>query len=86
MEDIRKGLPAEWFVGLNILTADEVKHLPICTPVRIIGASRRGEKTTLLCTVVQSGNKKVLAYYDEWGLRVTRNIVERPRKVYAVKR
>lgn len=80
-----KGLPPEWFSGLEVLPALEVKKLPVGARVMIVGADRRGRKSTLDCSVTQSGKVKVLAYRDEWGIRVTKKIAELPRKVFAVK-
>jgi len=80
-----KGLAVEWFRGLNVLPAAEVKKLDLGARVMIVGADRRGVKSVLECTITQSGRQKVLAYRDEWGIRVTKRITEMSRKAYAVK-
>ena len=80
-----KGLPPEWFSGLEVLPALEVKKLPVGARVMIVGADRRGRKSTLDCSVIQSGKQKVLAYRDGYGIRLTKKIAELPHKVYAVK-
>lgn len=44
----------------KLLTAKEVKKLPVGTKVIVIGADRRGECTRQECTVSQSYKSKVL--------------------------
>lgn len=46
----------------KVLTAAEVKKLPVGTKVTIIGADRRGECTRQECTVAQSYKTKVLRW------------------------
>ena len=84
--DKKIGVPPEWFFGLDVLTAKEVRELPLASAVMVISADRHGEKQTLDCAVVRSGNKKVLAYRDGYGDRATMQITEYPRKWYAVRR
>ena len=82
-----KGMPLEWFTGLHILTADEVRHLPLNTAVMIISADRHGVKQVLDCVVRMdsAGIRKILVY-ESHGARFGKLIRETPRKVYAVKR
>ena len=86
MEDEReKLLPPEWFRGMKKLSVDQVKKMELGSTVYMIGADRHGEKTTLECTVVNSGIHKVLAYRDGYGYRLTKPIRNYAGKVFAVK-
>jgi hypothetical protein len=82
-----KGMPLEWFAGLHILTADEVRHLPLNTAVMIISKDRYGIKQVLdyVVRLDTDGIKKYLVY-ESHGARFGKNIRETPRKVFAVKR
>ena len=79
-----KRLPPEWFSGLIIVDAAEVKKMSAGQKVLEIGADRHGEKQTLHCTVVYSGKTKVLSYYDGYGYRITKPIRKTPNRVFAV--
>lgn len=68
----------------KVLTAAEVKKLPVGTKVIIIGADRRGECTRQECTVSQSYKTKVLRWenlYDHGFLTIRDN----PNKRYVLK-
>ena len=70
----------------KVLTAAEVKKLPVGTKVIIIGADRRGECTRQECTVSQSYKTKVLRCssffdYDTKFLPIRDN----PNKRYVLK-
>ena len=80
-----KRLPPEWFRGMKKLSIDQVKRQELGSMVYLIGAARHGEKTTLECTVVNSGIHKVLAYRDGYGYRLTKPIRNYSGKVFAVK-
>lgn len=80
-----KMLPPEWFRGMKKLSVDQVKKLESGSVVYLIGADRHGEKTTLECTVVNSGIHKVLTYRDGYGYRLTKPIRKYAGKVFAVK-
>lgn len=80
-----KMLPPEWFRGMKKLSVDQVKKLESGSVVYLIGADRHGEKTTLECTVVNSGIHKVLAYRDGYGYRLTKPIRNYAGKEFAIK-
>jgi len=68
----------------KLLTAKEVKKLPVGTKVIIIGADRHGECTRQECTVSQSYKTKVLRWanlYDHGFLTIRDN----PNKRYVLK-
>lgn len=75
----------EWIrPGEKVLTAAEVRKLPVGTKVTIIGADRRGECTRQECTVAQSYKTKVLRWmsFYESG---THPIRDNPSKRYVIR-
>jgi hypothetical protein len=69
----------------KVLTAAEVKKLPVGTKVTIVGADRRGECYRRECTVAQSYKTKVLRWITlyESGFYPIRDI---PSKRYLLGR
>ena len=68
----------------KVLTAAEVKKLPVGTKVIIIGADRHGECCRRECTVSQSYKTKVLSWsniYDHGFLPIRDN----PSKLFVLK-
>lgn len=57
----------------RMLTAEEVKALPVGTTVTKHGRDRRGYPTELICDIVLDGKTKRLRYYD-FGERMVKRI------------
>lgn len=72
-------------VRKKILTAAEVRELPIGTAVELHGYDRYGSPSWLELTVVQSGRKKILTTRDYYGNRIEKQIRDYPNKWYAIK-
>lgn len=68
-----------------MMSAEEVRKLPVGSIVIWHGRDRRGYSTALDCTVVQSGKTKKLAYRDELGLQVLKPIRDIPNKYFTLK-
>ncbi len=73
----------EWYAGRKVLTAEQVKALPVGAPVEVISADRHGEKQTLACAVAQYGKQKRLSFRDWRGERCVIPIRDYPNKVFA---
>lgn len=68
----------------KVLTAAEVKKLPVGTKVIVIGADRRGECTRQECTVAPSYKTKVLSWMNFYGSG-TYPIRDKPNKRYVIR-
>ena len=69
--------------GKEVLTADQVKQLPAGSKVTLHGCDRYGMATQIECTVVQSGRKKVLEWFDKSGFQFKlKSIQNYPNKYY----
>ena len=66
------------------LTAEEVKKLGIGAKVNLCGHDRYGYKTWLECEIAQSGNRKMLKYWDYRGVSDLKPIRDYPGKWYEV--
>lgn len=66
----------EDYVGnKRVLTAEEVRKLPVGAKVEIHSFDRHGEHQWLEYIVTQSGKKKVLVHRDPWsGMPITKRI------------
>ena len=79
MNDVR----IEDYIGRKkILTAEEVRKLPIGAKVELHNFSRRGEHQWMEMTIVQSGNKKMLVAWSVWGDKILKPIVTKDRQCY----
>ena len=75
-----------WLVGMKVLTADEVKTLPIGKKVYLIGPDKYGEKTVAEGVIEQIGNvrSKRVCFGSMDGFE-RKMIRDYPGKVWAVK-
>ncbi|MBQ6577451.1 MAG: hypothetical protein IJL91_06860 [Bacteroidales bacterium] len=76
-------LPEEWLYGKKVLTADQVKKLPVGTTIcfhQCYGKS--GEHIWVNCKIVQSGNRKKLSMRDYRGMQVLKDIVTKENIAY----
>ena len=71
-----------WLQGLKVLSAADVKTLPIGKSVMLIGPDRHGSKTTEEGLVVQRGKEKVIRM---WKRIEHVKIRDYPGKVWAIK-
>lgn len=68
------------------LNAEDVRKLPVGSTVIWHGRDRRGYHTELECTLLHSGKKKVLSWWDPGtGLRITKPIRDLPNKFFTLK-
>ena len=65
----------------TVLTAKDVKKLPVGAKVRLHGEDRHGEHCWYDCTVVQSGKKKVLRASGPYSAMIF-DIRDTANKVY----
>lgn len=78
-------IPNEWLAGGTVLTAAQVKKMEPGSRVCVHQCyGRRGEHLWVYATIVQSGNKKKLAYRDYQGLSVYKDIVTRENIAYTL--
>lgn len=71
-----------WLRGMKVLTAAEVKTLPVGTKLFLIGPDRHGSKATEEGLVVQRSKEKVIRM---WKRIEHVKIRDYPGKVWAVK-
>lgn len=75
----------EWLKGWGrILSAAEVKRLPVGTEIALHKSDRHGEHAVLACTVIQYGKTKRLAYRDTWQEKQTLPIRDADNQAYTL--
>lgn len=75
----------EDYVGRKkILTAEEVRKLPIGSKVELHSFGRHHEHIWLEMTVIKSGNKKMLVTWGFWGDKILKPIVTKDRQCYTL--
>lgn len=76
-------LPEEWLSGKKVLTADQVKKLPVGTTICFHQCyGKLGEHIWSNCKIVQSGTKKKLSMRDYHGMQVLKDIVTKENIAY----
>ena len=76
-------LPEEWLSGTKVLTAEQVKKLPVGTTICFHQCyGKLGEHIWCNCTIVQFGTKKKLSMRDYRGMQVLKDIVNKENIAY----
>lgn len=76
----------DWLRGYTRVTPEQVKRMDAGSAVIIHGADRYGQHYTIDAKVVYCGKRKVLAYWDAMGNRLTLPIREDERRAYTLPR
>ena len=75
-----------WLVGLKVLTAAEVKKLPVGTKLSLIGPDRHGEKSVEEGIIEQIGNARSRRFRVDRPEGVARRVIrDYPGKVWTVR-
>lgn len=77
---------SEWLAGYTQVTPEQVKNMDAGSSVVIHGADRYGQHYTIDAKVVYCGKRKVLAYWDAQGHRLTLPIQKDERRAYTLPR
>lgn len=76
-------IPDEWLTGKKVLTAEQVKKLPVGTTIcRHQCYGKLGEHVWAHCKIVQSGTKKKLSMRDYHGMQVLKDIENKESVAY----